>query len=203
MRMDSPVTAPSWTDASGTRTGEVDGLADAACLLITVHAAKESTGGDGGDGGGTVRTDLLAWAVLPLFAPRDTEGLEQRQGAAEQEQHLNAGRFQLPLFSAGKPLSKDLVAGFAAREQKDATSAGSLKQLNKLKRLLALDGASVFVRVVDLQLRPELRPTATAKKIDLSQLSIGPPKKSYTAPVAAVRTRTHFCLTQRAESERR
>ena len=98
---------------------------------------------------------------------------------------LNAGRFQLPLFGAAKTLPDALVAGFAEREQKDATAAGSLKVAAKSKEVLPLDGASVFVRVVDLQLRPELRSTPKST-VDLTQLNIGPPKKGYTAPVAAV-----------------
>lgn len=175
LNMESAVTAPNWKDARGKKAGAVEGT---AALLVAVHTCSAPASG------GTTTSKILAWAVLPLFLPSDSAGAD---AGGSERLFLNAGRFQLPLFSAAKTLSDALVTGFADRKHiKDATAAEGLKAATKRKAVLPLDGASVFVRVVDLQLRPELRPTPKST-VDLTQLNVGPSKKGYTAPVAAVR----------------
>ena len=189
LKMGSAVTAPSWTNASGARLGDVDGDACIACLHITVHAAKESPAGEG------ATTELRAWGVLPLFMPGGDELETQPAATSNDDQYLNTGRFQLPLFSPAKTLRTDLVESFAKRAPDDATAASSLKQFLKRKQVLALEGASAFVRIVDLQLPPELQPTSKSPE-DLCQLGIGPPKRSYTAPVDKGQAKSTFAATR-------
>lgn len=171
--MGSAVTAPEWTDASGHRQGEIEGVAGAACIHITVHCVKQSSADE------TAKVEPLAWGILPLCTPSD----DQQSRATETkigEHYLNTGRFQIPLFGPEKALRKDIVASFADRNHKDATSASSLKQFFNRKQVLAIEGSSAFVRVVDLQLPPMLQPTSKSV-LDLTQLSIGPAKRNYTA----------------------
>ena len=51
------------------------------------------------------------------------------------------------------------------------------------------------MRIVDLQLPPELQPTSKSTE-DLCQLSIGPPKRSYTAPVDKGQAKSTFAATR-------
>ena len=186
--MRSAVTAPDWTDASGTRSGDIEGDAGVACLRISVHSAKGISEHE------AVTTELIAWGVLPLMMPVHAQRTKVSM-ASHDELYLNAGKFQLPLFSSAKTLRKDLVSSFAGRSPNDPTSASSLKLFCKSKRVLPLEGASAFVRIVDLQLPPELQPTRKSPE-DLSQVSIGATKRSYTAPLDKKRQKETFQSTR-------
>jgi len=98
----------------------------------------------------------------------------------------------LPLFGAAKPLPEALVASFAERAALDAVGARELKRAAQQKEIKLLDGASVTLCVVDLQLqyRPDLRP---AQQVDLSQLSACAGKKAaYTTPLTAAKLKNTF-----------
>ncbi len=188
LKIGSAVTAPTWTDAKANSSGEIAGVASMACLYITVHSAKESTDRE------AATTELTAWAILPLFMPGDDREM-QAAATSNGDQYLNTGKFQLPLFSPARMLRKGLVEPFAKRTPGDATGATFLKQFLKGKQVVALEGATAFVRIVDLQLPPQLQPTSKSVE-DLSQLSIGPAKKGYTAPLEKSRAKSTFLATR-------
>ena len=189
--LDSPVIAPEWSDASASRDGVLgDGRSVA---LIEIVGAWE-------DDGGAVQTQCVAWAVLPLFLPT----------AGGHCKYLNSGRFQLPLFHGAQMPPASLVCAVGEAERADIMGEASMARAVKAKELTPLDGASLFVRVVDQQLAPvsnsdnlslsfarawvlncsaivqELRPSP-ASNLDMTQLGIGHSKGKYTAPLASVR----------------
>ena len=182
LKMASPVSAPRWGDAKGSWSGELKGDSSVAAVVVTVHTARA-------EGGGAVKTAPLAWAVLPLFLPQSSlapTGSDEPAG-----DHLNAGRFQLPLFAADMPLPPTVLRSFATREADDPLGARLLKAaLKKRNGVRALEGASVFVRLADLQMRPELRPTAKST-VDSAQLGVGT-KAKYTATTPAAKAKKTF-----------
>ena len=188
--LDSPVVAPEWSDASASRDGVLgDGRSVA---LIEIVGAWE-------DDAGAVQTQCVAWAVLPLFLPT-TGGLCR---------YLNSGRFQVPLFHGAQMPPASLVCAIGESGRADTMGEAAMARAVKAKEVKPLDGASLFVRVVDQQLAPvsnsdnlslsfarawgadsaivqELRPSP-ASHLDTTQLGIGHGKGKYTAPLASVR----------------
>ena len=133
--LDSPVIAPEWSDASASRDGVLgDGRSVA---LIEIASVWE-------DDAGAVQTQCVAWAVLPLFLPT-TGGLCR---------YLNSGRFQVPLFHGAQMPPASLVCTIGESGRADTMGEAAIARAVKAKEVKPLDGASLFVRVVDQQLAP-------------------------------------------------
>ena len=182
LSLQSPTTAAEWMDAHGVVTGAQQ-AANGVSLLLEIFAAGAADGS-----AASPAPERIAWALLPLFAPATPKLPAERSW---RRPYLCTGRFQLPLYEAEGaaksssvlPITPPILAAVLERDVFDEAglevlqnaSKGKLKGASRgLKSAvpapkLLNGGASVFVRLVDLQLRPDLRPTVNSP-LDIGQV---------------------------------